>query len=431
MDENDVRSALAVAVRDDDAPPCGISIAQARRRGRRRLRLLRIYLPGAAPVAAAVVVALVITLPAALSSGPSGPRARPGPARASAPTVAPSRFNPLEPYASFGWLPAGFSTTARAGASDESTPASLTLQAVDPVSGGQMVQVTIGAAGACRIGPPPRMPPSLAKPSARALLCTDPVRFVELASAAPDVNGRPAYWTAQIVDGSLVTQGGLVWQYAAGAWAEAEPNPSARFCLHCSPDGLPGWEAAPGGAGQTDPTQPAWPRLAASRALLKIAATMRYGETEPLVFGFRLAGLPAGWQVTADYPFAPLAGRIAATGMWAGPPVDATALGISIGPAVFPASRDACTVIPGQTSSVTVDGSAGVFRYLNFPDDQWQTLCANDIDGVQPHVRMDLNVPGSSAPLPGTGMFSSVLTVFRSVHLLGPDPAAWTTSPMG
>src|SRR5215472_3453796 len=106
MDETAVRSLLDVAARDDEAPPCRVSIPLARRSGRRRLRLLRIYLPGAAPLAAAVAVALVISLPAAIGDGTS--RAGDGQSRTSAttPIVAPRTFNPLVPYASFGWLPA-------------------------------------------------------------------------------------------------------------------------------------------------------------------------------------------------------------------------------------------------------------------------------------------------------------------------------------
>ena len=441
MDETAVRSALAVAARDDDAPPCGVSIPQARRRGRRRLRLLRVYLPGAAPVAAGVAVALVISLPAALNGSSSGASPRAGGAAGAAPTVAPSRFNPLEPYATFGWLPAGFATTAAAGASDESTAASLTLQALAPVSDGRMVRVTIDAAGACRAAPaaawlaslPARRRQSISLPrSAQTLSCTDPFtggRFAELAKAAPDVNGRPAYWSQL---------GALEWQYAAGAWAEVDPEPNPRVCVHCTPNNLAGWQNVPAlngrqrGAGPSAPARVASPQSAASQELLlKIAASMRYGETERLLFGFQLAALPTGWQVAADYSFVPQAGRLAGGGISAGPSVDPTALGVGVGPAVSPTSEYACKQIPGQTSDITVDGAPAVFRNLNEPDKQFESLCANNIDGVAPYVAMDMNTPGSNAKLPGTGMFSSVLTVFRSVRLLGPDPAAWTTDPLG
>src|SRR5262245_40003945 len=242
MDETAVRALLAVAAQDDDAPPCGVSVPLARSRGRRRLRLLRVYLPGAAPVAAGVAVALVIALPTALRGGSPVAGARPGSVTATAPAAAPRHFNPLVPYASFGWLPAGFATTAAAGASDESTPAELTLQALAPVSDGRMVQVTVDAAGSCRIVATPTSIAS-ATGAARSLSCiTDEspgdvtTRLTGLASAAPGVNDRPAYWTPQ---------GALEWQYAAGAWAEVMPMPNPQVCVHCAPNNLAGWQNVP------------------------------------------------------------------------------------------------------------------------------------------------------------------------------------------
>lgn len=431
MDEAAVRALLAVAGQDDDAPPCGVSVPLALSRGRRRLRLLRVYLPGAAPVAAGVVVALVIALPAAVRS--SSPEAGAPQVRvtATAPAAAPRHFNPLVPYASFGWLPAGFATTAAVGASDESTPAGLTLQAFAPVSDGRMVQVTIDAAGACRIVPTPAGIARTTAP-ARSLSCTDPSpggvgRLAELAAAAPDVTGGQAYWTPQ---------GALEWQYAAGGWGEVMPMANPQVCVHCAPNSLAGWRNVPALAGrarlgQATPARAAAPQSAASRALLlKIAASIRYGDTTPLVFGFQLAGLPAEWHVADDYYFAPLAGRLVAGGISAGPAVDPTALGVSVGPAVSPASEYACKVVAGQTGYVTVNGAPALLRNLNEPDKQWQSLCMNNIGGVSAYVALDLNSPGSTAPLPGTEEFSSVLTVFRSVHLLGGDPAAWTTDPL-
>ncbi len=98
MDETGVR-ALLERVADDPAPPSRVDIPAARQRGRRRIRRRRAAL-GAAPVAAAAAVALVVSgvIPASLGFGRGG--LRPGP------ETARSRFNPLVPYAAFGWLPA-------------------------------------------------------------------------------------------------------------------------------------------------------------------------------------------------------------------------------------------------------------------------------------------------------------------------------------
>jgi hypothetical protein len=434
MDESAVREVLHLAAQDDDAPPCRVSVRLARRRGRQRLRLLRVYLPGAAPVAAAIAVALVITVPAGLRHGSTGGselgRSKPA---VQAPVVAPRSFNSLVPYASFGWLPTGFSDTAAAGASDESTDTSVTLQALAPVSDGRMVAVSVDTAGACRVGP--ASPKSAVAPSLGTLTCVGAAdgsgsRSADLASTAPDVNGRPAYWT---------TVGALEFEYAAGAWAEVTPMPNPQVCVHCAPNNLAGWVSRPAAeversrasAARLSPAQPEVQSAASRALLLQIAAGLQYGETTPLVFGFELAGLPAGWLVADDYYFAPQAGRLAAAGLSAGPAVDPTALGISVGPAESPSSNYACKVVAGQTSQVTVDGATALFRNLNEPDKQWQSLCANDIDGVSPYVEMDLNVPGSNAPLPGGAEVRSVLTLFQSVRLLGPNPASWVTDPLG
>ncbi len=452
MDETAVRELLDLAAQDHDAPPCQVSVALARRRGRQRQRLLRVYLPGAAPVAAAIAVALVLTLSASLRGGSAGGselgRSKPA---ASAPILAPRTFNPLVPYASFGWLPAGFSDTAAAGASDESTATSVTLQALAPATDGRMIEATVDAAGACRIELTSMKSntASTAATPVQALSCTDPSgegrgnRLAELASAAPDVNGEPAYWTPE---------GALEWQYAPGAWAEVMPMINPSYCASavradaaCTGGNVAGWAnvsaAAPAAddvigrpgtpAAKQAPVQPEVQSAASKALLLQIAADLQYGDTTPLVFGFELAGLPASWQVAADYYFAPQGSYLAASGLSAGPAVDPTALGLSVGPAISATSDYTCKIIAGQTSQVTVDGAPAVFRYLNEPDKQFQSLCANDIDGVSLYVEMDLNTPGSNAPLPGGAEVSSVLTLFQSVQLLGPNPAVWVTDPLG
>jgi hypothetical protein len=442
MDETTVRSLLMLAASDEDAPPSEVSIALARNRGRRRLRLHRVYLPGLAPVAAAVAVTLVVTVCTTLTGGPSVRSAGSTRPRALGPAAAPSTFNPLVPYASFGWLPAGFSAQASAGVTDQVTSHAVTLQAVAPPTDGRLVTVTVDATGSCRIEPTSvAMPKAAADPEAPAqtLSCTDPSpgagnRLAELASAAPDVDGEPAYWTPQ---------GALEWQYSPGAWAEVMPmdNPACYGPgAACTGGDMSGWVNVPAsaviarsrvqGAKQIQVRPEA--QSAASKALLvEIAEGLQYGDTTPLVFGFQLAGLPAGWQLTDSYSYAPQDGRLAATGWSAGPSVDPTALGISVGPAVSPTSQYACKIVAGQTSSVTVDGAPALVRNLTGPDKQWQSLCANDIDGLSPYVELDLNVPGSNAPLPGGTEVSSVLTLFQSVRLLGPNPAAWVTDPLG
>jgi hypothetical protein len=431
VDENAVRSLLMLAASDEQAPPCEVSVVLARSRGRRRLRRGRIYLPGAAPVAAAVAVVLVVTLSTVLSGGVPG-RSVPAvvPPRAVVPLVAPTTFNPLVPYASFGWLPAGFADTASAGASDQSTSTSVTLQALAPPSDGRMVTVSIDAAGACRVRPAASSattPRSVGTLSCAGAADGSGTRYADLVSAAPDVNGRPAYWTLQ---------GALDFAYAGGAWAEVLPMANPYTCVHCAPNNLAGWGNVlrkPANRTGVKPVlaQVAQPESPASQLLLfKIAASLRYGDTTSLVFGFEFAGLPGGWQVASEYYFAPKSGLLAAAGLSAGPAVDPSALSISIGPAVATTSDYACKYVAGQSAAVTLDGAPALLRTLDDPDKHWQSLCANDVGGVQPYLTLDLNTPGSNAPLPGGDQLGTLLTVFGNVHLLGPDPTSWTTVPL-
>jgi hypothetical protein len=408
VNENAVRDLFAEVVATEDPPPSTVSITAAQRSGRRRLRVRRIYLPGLAPVAAAVAVALIATLPATLHSTEA---VRPAPhvrLRAE-----PRPFNPLVPYASFGWLPAGFSADASAaGAADEATSTSVTLQAIAPSASGQIVTVTVNAAGSCKITGSgvmkilsnrrtARSQPSSARTVRGFRLACDAgagnsplmARLRSLlprisAVVAPDVNGRPAFWTSA---------GTLVWEYASGGWATL------------SPDGLAG-----------------------HALLLKIASHVRYGDTTPVLFGFRLAKLPVGWGPSGIIDFAPHGGRLLAISWSAGPTVDPTALSVGVFPPVrHMGSPSYCNFVAGQSRYATLDGTRTLVRNLNEPYKHWQSLCANDIDGVQLYLTLDLNTPGSNTPLPGSNEFNGVLTVFRHLQLLGPNPGAWTTAPVG
>ncbi len=44
---------------------------------------------------------------------------------------------------------------------------------------------------------------------------------------------------------------------------------------------------------------------------------------------------------------------------------------------------------------------------------------------------MDMNVPGSNTPLPGSAELGGAPGVLTRLRFLGPDPAAWTATPLG
>src|SRR5262245_49458110 len=113
MDELELRRLLDQLAHEGGSP-CTVDVALARGAGRRRLRLRRAAMTGASAIATAVAA---LVAGGALPLGPGGShRGRPAENQtshhgASRPTwlpVAPARLNPLDSYASYGWLPKGF-----------------------------------------------------------------------------------------------------------------------------------------------------------------------------------------------------------------------------------------------------------------------------------------------------------------------------------
>jgi len=142
-------------------------------------------------VLAAVTTAAVVL---AMAAGPF--RVGPGPAAGGGP-AAPRQFNPVSPYVSFGWLPAGESLY-----SGENRPTQVFL-AAGPRGGLPRWNLSVYARGQCHFTPPPR-----------ALQC--PYQGADATSArlkitgsAAAVDGRRAFWASA----------GLVWQYARDGWA--------------------------------------------------------------------------------------------------------------------------------------------------------------------------------------------------------------------
>lgn len=100
MTEPQVR-ALFNQIADGEAAPSRVDTQLALRRGRARLRWRRACVASVPVLTAAVVAVMAL----AVAAGPG----RPGAVPAATGPEAPRQFNPLIPYVSFGWLPAGLS----------------------------------------------------------------------------------------------------------------------------------------------------------------------------------------------------------------------------------------------------------------------------------------------------------------------------------
>lgn len=323
------------------------------------------------------------------------------------PASAPATFNVLVPYAAFGWLPAGYSEAgiplSEVGLLN-SGPAEVDRTAV--AADGATVRLAVDARAACATG----TGASGSCPTALA------------SGKAPDVNGRPALW---ILGGC-----GVAWEYAPGAWADVRVTA-----------GRQGHGAACGGKdaarvrrrGSAVGKRAAWqtPAPAGTRDLvLKIADAVKYAQHTPLVFDVKLASrLPAGWSLQ-EMGFHVVDGRLLADLLTVGPAADTSALGIS---ATKPLGYG-CNYVSGQSSSVTRYGVNWEYRVL---DDHIaknvEMLCSRQpINGLDLNIYLDMAPEeAGAAPLPGSHQLGGAFGVYTRLHLLGLNPANWTTNPLG
>jgi hypothetical protein len=397
LDEHAVRTLLHEAARTPE-PPSAVDVHEARRRGSRQLRARR----AALPVLAVVALAVALTVPGGLLSGHPERTVVPPQPPATSPVVdAPWQFNPLVPYASFGWLPAGYSESLANGIDVNQGVTSSTdfvsREAAAPAAGRLLyLQVNSRGWGTCAVTVA-GLRENIRAHGQDQVACRD-AEFT-VTGAAPDVNGRPAFWTDH--------GGGIAWEYAPDAWAELSLSGLAD------------------GGGQ------AMPPSAATRALLqKVAANVAYGDTTPLTFAFRLSGeLPAGWQVWRA-GFDVSGGRMFGTGITAGPSVDTSALSISASIVTAPAVCDSGAGLPTYVNRL---GVSWAYIVNSLPGDTpQQRLCATapvgGLTGV--NISMDVNNPASGATLPGSTQLGGALGVLARLLLLGPDPAGWIANPV-
>lgn len=395
QDEHAVRTLLHAAARTPE-PPSAVDVAAARRRGSRQLRVRRAALPALALVA----LAAALTVPHGLLSGHSERTVAPPQPPATSPAVeAPWQFNPLVPYASFGWLPPGYSESLANGIDFNqgvtSAAGFVSREAAAPTAG-RLLYLQVNARGRCAVNTVADLRANIRAHGQYQVACTD--ADFTVTGAAPDINGQPAFWTDH--------GAGVVWEYAPDAWAELS---------------LSGLAA---GGGKAVPPTPA------TRALLqKVAAHVAYGGATPLTFAFRLSGeLPAGWQLWR-IGFGVSGGRAFGTGITAGPSVDTSALSIYASTVTGP---PVCDFGSGRSSYVNRLGVSWMRIVNDEPSHVWQRLCATKpVDGLTgADITMDIDRPGFSTPLPGSAQLGGVLGVLGRLLLLGPDPGAWIANPV-
>ena len=364
-----------------ELPPAPISIPAVRRIGRARL-LRRRTARVASPVLAAGAVVAVVLLAVLFTGGPSQP--------ANTPSIpaAPALFNPLAPYAAVTWYPYKPSLVSSTG-----WRTALLLRASSR-SPAQSTEVVLYADGGCTL-----QSASLSCGSTAAETRAE----MTVSGQAPDVQGQTAYWT----------------RYASGNLAALRPSAG-------SPE-MVAFEYAPGGWAVVEST-------GTQADVLRIAASLRYGQTSPLRFAFRLTGMPPAWSevllagVTQAGPGAQApTGDTVVTGSPDTRPGVAPGNVLTIHTSTQTAQPPTCrttTVPPSRASQPASCPSNVINGYRVFPASApspgKQTLSAPDADGLYLYVEST----GTDAPL----SLSSVLA--HHLRLLGPDPASWTTTPV-
>ncbi|HEV2375131.1 MAG TPA: hypothetical protein VGS19_23605, partial [Streptosporangiaceae bacterium] len=287
MDEGGIRAVLERIV-SVEAPPSGIDVGLARIQGRRRLRWRRAGMAGAWALAAAAVPMVAVVVPH-LASRPGVPLTG-----ATGSGAAVQEFNPVVPYASFGWLPAGSRVTLgmTAGSAETFEAGS------DPDR--PYVGLDVYLPGRCN-HTSGQVLALLRRHQHPWLTCRpdwawiDQVSHVTLTNpvtaVAPPVNGHQAFWAKPVCGNNRCnapvgyTPGGslLVWSYARDAWASLAGRTRAQA--------------------------------------LAIADKVGFGKgvSQPIKFPAQLTGVPSNWHVSMVWS-AMTSGVLAATQWTAGNP---------------------------------------------------------------------------------------------------------------
>jgi hypothetical protein len=390
MIESEVRELFA-GIASGEPGSSRVDTGLAHRQGRARLRWRRAGVAGAPVAAAAAVTAVVLVVGAA---------APPGPGPVPAGPAAPRQFSVLDPYVSFGWLPAGISVV-EGGTSRGMVWLSAARKRYTP----PVISLAVYAAGKCHLttaGPATRksaVPQAGPAPSpgAKELKCSTPLGrpTMPVTGRAPAIHGHRAFWG----------QGWLTWQYARNGWAELGAGVTPRDA--------------------SDPAKLA----AAEREAVHIADHVRYGAgTAPLLFPFQLTHLPSGWRVPS-LTYVPAAGVLEAStySLGSGPPnlgadgglVYQTGLPYFNFEPTGPRAPS-CYADPHHSTVTVINGHRVVLTHQVMGTLGRQDLCTH-ADGLT----LYMSEFGAHPALSLADLFG------QHLRLLGRNPAHWTPNPIG
>jgi hypothetical protein len=331
------------------------------------------------PVAAAAAVAVIALVAGVVVPGALRPAAAPAVHLGDVLTTrAPQYFNPLRPYARFGWLP----PTSTSFPADGEVISQRMMSLGNP-SGASLV---LFAASACHL-------------TGHTLSCSPSGNRYTLGRNIAQ-GGQPAYWTApQKAGGPLpgTSPGQLAWQYADGGWAVLDYAASG----HAS----------------------------AIYDAVKIAEHVQFGyRGEPaIMFPVQLTDVPANWQVncvatslvghvmyaTSDVV---TAGRV--TGSICGDNKPLNAPHFDAGQGAKNQCGDFSHAEGAQSKPEVING----YQVVLISDKKFwpnHELCADNAAGTFVWIAI-----GAQPTLSPANIFA------HHLRLLGSNPAKWTTKPI-
>jgi hypothetical protein len=357
-----------------DQPPAQVSVVQAIKQASAQRRRQRLAAVGTPLLAAGAVLA--IALSGVIGSGLAGaPTTTPG----NSSHAAPKAFNPLVPYAAVGWYPYRVSYV-----SGDSYPTALRFIATGLDRGNPTTipwtSTVIYAANQCVLATPRLSCGSLATGTGAVLT---------MGGRAPDVGRHPAYWI-QDATGDLtpdVPSGArmVAFEYARHGWAfvtsSGTPNDAIR-----------------------------------------IAENVRFGRATPLRLPVRLTGLPPAWRDVQLVQFQGSGSQYSgglALSRYPQPAIgyghDLLYVNVGVGKTPFPGCSGESQTL---CRSKVIDGYKVLVEAWSAPPREW--LTAPDADGL--NLQIEVTGPALQQP---TWIFA------RDLQLLGPNPAHWTSHPVG
>jgi hypothetical protein len=378
MLENDLRDMFQWEA-EAGQPLARISFPLARKRAQ-ALRRRRAASIGGPLVAAAAAVAIGL----AAAAVPSRSHAPHPPVPAV--QVAPQRFDPLTPYVTADWHPYRVRATQ---VMTWPTAVQILSRGGTPISGvslyaigGPGTNIVVYAAGQCRL-------------TGARLSCGSAAAgtsaVATLNERAPDVGRRAAYWVT-VSSAELALNGGdhsvVAFRYARGGWAlvETTGNPSA---------------------------------------VVRVAASLRYGQSSHLRFPAQLTGLPAAWREIREVGQGGAYTEQLVLGRHQGSVHNGldTAAPDSLSLTIGPRWREYVTCTRANSCHATVINGSKVYifsRPTGEPNLGGQIVFAPDADGVA----VKISAVGPRVPLGPADVFA------HHLQLLGPDQADWTTAPV-